>query len=850
MQINLQHSKTATDNFNQLTMETALDIAFLQEPYIYQNQVTGISRKHRIFACGNGRKRAAIVVTNKNVDALLISQLSEEDIVVVEIIQGNLKFIAASIYLDIGNEITTDLNKIENILQFAKGKGLLMAMDSNARSKTWHDVLTNKRGKILEEFIISNRIHITNEDSNLTTFQSNRGTSNVDLTIADNKMVTLLNKWQCNDQESFSDHRIITFHIETSKIITKDYISHGIKYITSEEGFKKFDSNFINDIKNKFKISEIGNPDITLWAILTAEPNINNAVEKYQGSLSAACKKSFNVRNPSKKTIEKKSVPWWTVELTIMRKKINAIRRRYQRTKKDNNLRETRKQQYLQEKRKYEAKLRNTKMNSWKQYCNATTTSNPWNAVYKLAKGNLKSSISLSTIRKPDGTITTDTADTIRFMIDSFTPTDDEETDNESHKLIRAQIKEPIQTEDDKSFTPTEIGEAIKGIAKNKAPGEDGITSDILLRAFNLLPKSTTALYNGCLRSACFPRIWKTAKLIPIVKPGKETCDDISKYRPISLIKTAAKVLEKILINRIMYHMYSNNIMSERQYGFTPQTSTVDAVMALKDYVQDSLNEGQYVALISLDVKGAFDAAWWPSILTTLKTLTCPRNLYNLCANYFNERSATLTINNSMERRRISKGCPQGSASSPGFWNLQFNSLLKLEYMKNTKIIAYADDLVILTKAKTQVEIENYANIETQKVAAWARENKIKFNEQKSKMMVLTRRKPKIKREYKIYLNNTPLQQEETIKYLGVIIDKRLNFNAHIEYTTGKCIKLIHALSKSAKINWGLRHDVLQMIYSGAILPILSYGVQVWEDGLQRKSNATKLRRIQRLANI
>ena len=68
---------------------------------------------------------------------------------------------------------------------------------------------------------------------------------------------------------------------------------------------------------------------------------------------------------------------------------------------------------------------------------------------------------------------------------------------------------------------------------KNKAPGVDGITGDIPQRAFNLLPKCTAAMYSGCLRTACFPRIWKRAKLIPIVKPGKETSDDISKYRPI-----------------------------------------------------------------------------------------------------------------------------------------------------------------------------------------------------------------------------------------------------------------------------------------------------------------------------
>jgi hypothetical protein len=93
--------------------------------------------------------------------------------------------------------------------------------------------------------------------------------------------------------------------------------------------------------------------------------------------------------------------------------------------------------------------------------------------------------------------------------------------------------------------------------------------------------------------------------------------------------------------------------------------------MALKYFVQDSLNDGQYVALISLDVKGAFDAVWWHSILITLKTLKCPRNLYNLCVSYFNNRSAILLLNSSMEQRKISKGCPQGSASGPGLWNLQ-----------------------------------------------------------------------------------------------------------------------------------------------------------------------------------
>jgi hypothetical protein len=135
--------------------------------------------------------------------------------------------------------------------------------------------------------------------------------------------------------------------------------------------------------------------------------------------------------------------------------------------------------------------------------------------------------------------------------------------------------------------------------------------------------------------------------------------------------------------------------------------------MALKDFVQESINEGQYVAVVSIYVQGAFDAAWWPGILASLRNLRCLRNLYKLYVSYFNERTTYITLNNGIEQRKISKGCPQDSASGPGFWNLQHNSLLNLEYTKNTKVTAYADDLMILVKGTTQVEDENYTNIDT-----------------------------------------------------------------------------------------------------------------------------------------
>jgi hypothetical protein len=151
--------------------------------------------------------------------------------------------------------------------------------------------------------------------------------------------------------------------------------------------------------------------------------------------MAAASRTSFRVWKGGEKTILHKSPPWWTV-LTVMRKKINAMRQRFQRTIRDENLWEDRKQLYQQEKKKYAAVLRKTKTSSWKQYCNTTTNLNTWNTVYKLASGNLKQSSTLPTLRKPDGTDTKDLAETIHYMIETFTPEDKEETDSAGHKLI------------------------------------------------------------------------------------------------------------------------------------------------------------------------------------------------------------------------------------------------------------------------------------------------------------------------------------------------------------------------------------------------------------------------------
>jgi len=131
------------------------DIVFVQEPYLLQNKTAGITKTHRIYISTEDRSRAAIIITNENIDAVFINQLCDRDNVVLELKYKNIRIFVASIYLDINEEIGTKRAKVDEIIQLSKGSSILIAMDSNARSKVWQDNQTNSRGKTLEEIVTS-----------------------------------------------------------------------------------------------------------------------------------------------------------------------------------------------------------------------------------------------------------------------------------------------------------------------------------------------------------------------------------------------------------------------------------------------------------------------------------------------------------------------------------------------------------------------------------------------------------------------------------------------------------------------------------------------------------------------
>jgi hypothetical protein len=108
-----------------------------------------------------------------------------------------------------------------------------------------------------------------------------------------------------------------------------------------------------------------------------------------------------------------------------------------------------------------------------------TTEAKPWNAVYRLAAGKKKTNNQITTFRKSNGSLTRDTKDTLRYMLEYFTPEDNEQEDNNHHKQIRDMTARQPNTPDDREFPREEIRKVIEGMNNNKVPGEDGITAEI-----------------------------------------------------------------------------------------------------------------------------------------------------------------------------------------------------------------------------------------------------------------------------------------------------------------------------------------------------------------------------------
>lgn len=837
LQINCQKSQATTTHVAHAAItDYHCDLALIQEPYTNsQGTICGLPTGTRIFSTGH-KPRAAIAVFNNYLSVCLLTHLSTEDITVAEICSPSSSSSSSSpntrIFLVSGySQLTTDnspfLEQIQSIIDTLPNTPIIFSLDANSKSEAWGNPFEDPNGCNMREFIASNSLYLLNNGDHAT-FSVIRGRtlreSFIDLTFCTGSIVRQIHSWAVLLEESTSDHRYITYEIESSRP-TADTTILSRRYNTRKADWQLFERTLSN-----------------------LKPTIDSSLESdsidaIADAITAAIENAASAAMPDKKT-RQHPTPWWNSDLTEKRRTVNRLRKQFQRTSVEPQ-RSNKRDAYLAAFRSYKTDIVRAKQSSFREFCTIASNADPWGAVYRMCSSKRREKTLLRALKKSDGTHTTSSTETLKLLTDYYFPPQPSDTISEPDPPLSR--PEAPDTPDDHPFTQMEVTAAINSMNPRKAPGEDRLTTDIIQHAFTTIGAQITTFFNLCLNRSEFPTKWKRSIIRFIPKPNPTTTDSPKAYRPICLLPVLGKALDGLMINRINWHMHSNGLLSPAQYGFVPQKSTVDAIRTVIEFAQTAKETSKHCLLISLDVSNAFNSAQWHLIKHQLRNKDCPRNLFLLADDYLRNRMVITETESDLIVQQQYEGCPQGSRSGPGFWNIFYDDLLRLTLPTGSSLNAYADDVMLMTSANSFDQLEATATESLTAIHRWGEQWSLKFDAAKTQALYIGIRKG---RKPNINMNGQHIRILPVIRYLGVLIDSKLSFSEHITAQCAKARKAIFRLASLAKTRWGMGPTAIRTIYLGAIEPLLLYASPVWSHRALTARNKQKLRGVQGFAAL
>lgn len=337
---------------------------------------------------------------------------------------------------------------------------------------------------------------------------------------------------------------------------------------------------------------------------------------------------------------------------------------------------------------------------------------------------------------------------------------------------------------------------------------------------------SRTHIFNACLRLAYFPSCWKHAIVIAIPKPNKDITDP-GNYRPISLLSSVGKLLERIILRRINQHLdTARNIIPHEQFGFKRGHSTNHQLARLVRTVKDRFAAKKSSGMIMLDVEKAYDSVWQEAILHKMLAASFGMPLLKILLSFLKHRSFQVHVNGSLsENKRIPFGVPQGSVLSPVLYNIFVSDVVMVN---DGEYYLFADDTGFVASDENPSEVICKLQHAQDSLESYYQRWKIKVNPLKTQAIFFTwKRSNRNLPQRQVVVGGHAVPWSDEVKYLGITLDPKLTFGKHITRSLEKICKLTKSLYCLVNRRSRLHMDKKLLLYKTVFHPTLTYGFPV-----------------------
>ena len=354
-----------------------------------------------------------------------------------------------------------------------------------------------------------------------------------------------------------------------------------------------------------------------------------------------------------------------------------------------------------------------------------------------------------------------------------------------------------------------------------------GIPIKLIKIAAEPLAVPFTSIYNESIKTGIVPDIFKLSRVTPIYKSGEQT--DPNNYRPISTLSPFTKVFEKIIYAQLNSFCTKNSILYKYQFGFRKGHSTEQAILEITDHIKANIENKLITCGLFLDFSKAFDTVNHDILIEKLNKYGIRGIAQQWFSSYLNNRKQFVTMNGIDSSPLLVKcGVPQGSTLGPLLFLLYINDMPNASSKLLFRI--FADDTNIFFAADNEKLVESTMNEELKLVYRYCAVNKLSINMKKTNYMIISNKK------LKPTVHIKDIEYKSIIKYLGIYLDDKLNWNMQIKHVNNKIAKNIGIIYKLRNY---FKLRMLRQLYYNLIFPYITYGLLSW--GNTYKSKLTKI---------